>query len=204
MSKDLIRCKLNCEFGHPYYGFLTFLTTEIDLKNLFLIKNIKIAIESSVMPIKNDSASKGVVLFGLGILTGWVVKHLFESPEVTQKRQALMHNLADLREKLADSDEAQRVQEIFGQVTDEATEIYQDAKEELIHELSMLRLSLDEIDKQKYVEIVNDIISDIRERNGLSEKQITNFTEALMADFSKIKERRSRLKKRTRLLARRQ
>lgn len=146
--------------------------------------------------MKHHHPSKPVLLFGIGVLTGWVVKQLFDSPEVTKKRQELMANLDDIREQLAESDEAQRVKEIFGQVTDEATRMYQETREELIQELSSLRVALDEIDKSKYIAIVTGIIEDLRDNGSMSDQQLDRLQTSLNSDFSKLKRRRERARAR--------
>lgn len=139
--------------------------------------------------------AKGILFFGLGVAAGWIVKQLFDSPEATQKRQKVWSKLQDLQERLADTDEAQRVEKIFGQVSDEATRIYQTVKEDLIRELSILQVAVEDIDKQKYLSIVEDIVEDLKVDNDLSDAQLDRLTQALSDDFSKIKRRRSRLKR---------
>lgn len=140
-----------------------------------------------------DSTSKNVLVFGLGLAAGWFVKQLFDSPEFAQKKDALIDRTTDIRNRLMDSDEAARIKEIFGKTSDELTSVYQETKEKVVSELGMLKTSLEDIDKQRYIGLVTDIVAQLRSDSRLSGEQLEALTQALTDDYSKIKRKRSQL-----------
>jgi hypothetical protein len=143
--------------------------------------------------MQKDSTSKNMFVFGLGLVAGWFVKHLFDSPEFARKKDELLATTDEIRAQLMDSDEAERIKEIFGKTSEELTDSYHEAKEKLISELGMLQVSLESIDKQRYVELVTDVINDVRTNRQLSTDQIEALAKALSSDFTKIKRKRSQL-----------
>lgn len=140
--------------------------------------------------MKNSSTSQNVFLFGVGIVAGWCIKQLFDSREFKSKHHEINNLLENIKVKLADSDEAKKISDIFGKTSQELTDVYRHSKDSLAQELSTLRTSLEEIDKQKYVGIVTGIINELRTQNRLSAPQIEALTKSLTSDFNKIKRNR--------------
>lgn len=140
---------------------------------------------------KRNSSSNNLVVFGLGIVAGWFVKQLFDSPQGQKQREKVMTSARELQERLADSDQAERVREVFGRVSKDATKTYQESKDRLVKELSMLKTSLGEIDKQKYVGIVTEIVTGLSKEKKLDAQQVERLTRSLTDDFKKLKASRS-------------
>ncbi len=141
------------------------------------------------------STSNNLVVFGAGLVAGWVVKQLFDSPEFKPQKDRILSKASELRERLTDSDEAERIKEIFGKTGKEVTSVYHEAKESLINELDTLKLSIEEIDKGKYVEIVTAIGTTLKNDQRLPEDQVQKLSKALIDDFKKLRERRKDFKK---------
>lgn len=132
------------------------------------------------------SSTTPLLVFAAGMAAGWVAKQLFETPEVQERTKALRLTADDWRQRLADSDEAERVKEIFGKVSREATEMYQDAKADLVDQLETLQGSLNDLDKSKYLEIVTEIVAGIQKDRELPEDQVKKLTRALNSDWQKV------------------
>lgn len=137
------------------------------------------------------SPTTPLFLFAAGMAAGWIAKQLFDTPEVQQRTRSLIMTARDLKDRLAESDEADRVKEIFGKVTQDATAMYQDAKANLMDELESLQISFDELDKRKYLGIVSDIVAGLRDERQLPEDQVKKLTRALNSDWQKISQDRS-------------
>lgn len=135
--------------------------------------------------MKNNS-SKNILILGVGIAAGWVMKQLFDSPEGREKREAMKERMEMLRTQFEDSDEAARVKAIFGEVSQEALKIYHEVKEMVIKKLGELQVAFDEIDKAKYEEIVNDIVASLEKDEGITKEQIEKLKKALMEDYKKL------------------
>lgn len=134
------------------------------------------------------SSTTPLLLFAAGMAAGWVAKQLFDSPEMQERTKSMRITAEEWRQRLADSDEAERVREIFGKVTNEATAMYQEAKAELVDQLESLHGSFEELDKGKYLEIVAEIVSGMRENRELPEEQVKKLTRALNSDWQKVSE----------------
>lgn len=137
------------------------------------------------MTNKNNS-SRNLVVFGVGLVTGWLVKQLFDSPQVKEKREEMMDSAEELRQRLADSDEVSRITEVFGSYSRELAKFYQQAKEQLITQLGDLRISFDQIDKERYQAIVTEIVKSAGKDGQLPASQLEKLKQALIEDFSKL------------------
>jgi len=127
-----------------------------------------------------------ILIFGAGLAAGWIVKQLFDSPEFEPQKRQVLATAKELRQRLSDSDEADRVRGIFGKTTRDFTQIYQDTKENVLEEIENLRLSLDDLDKNRYVEIVTNIIKSMKNDQDLPEDQLKKLSQSLVKDFEKI------------------
>lgn len=137
---------------------------------------------------QKKSVSPNIIVFGLGLVAGWFAKHLFESPEVQQKKEEAMASVAELQERLLDSDEVERAKEIFGNPSEELAEMYSDAKEELISGLADLKVTFKDLDKTKYLGIVGEIVTEVAKNRELPDAQLKKLRNALEADFGKLRD----------------
>ena len=142
---------------------------------------------------ESNFSSKNMMLFGLGLVAGWFVKKMFDSPQFEPHREKIVATTEELKLRLLESEPAERVRDIFGQATDELLDVYLNTKEKLIAELSLLKVSLDEIEKKKYITIVTELINDLRSENKLSSRQLESLMTALQKDFSKVTRQRRQL-----------
>ncbi len=99
------------------------------------------------------SDSKSSNKFGLGLLFGTIVgglAALFLSPASgKQNRDLVAKKIKKLEKILADSDVEKKVKEIFGEVTEEATDTYNKAKKEFIKGLAEVKETVEGLDKEK-------------------------------------------------------
>jgi hypothetical protein len=139
---------------------------------------------------ENSSTTKNIIMFGLGVTAGWFIKQLFDSPQFAPQKEKITATAQELRTRLMESEPAERVRTIFGSLSDELLSIYVESKEKLVAELSELKVSIDEIDKKKYISIVTAIINELRTENKLSSKQLEALTKALQSDYVIIRQRK--------------
>jgi hypothetical protein len=140
------------------------------------------------------TTSNTLLLITAGLAAGWMAKQLFDSPQFKPQKDKVMATTKELRKRLATSDQAEVVKDIFGKSTKDVTKLYDDAKEKLISELDALKVSFDEINKQKYLGIVADIAAGLRTEKQLPEEQVEKLTRSLSRDFSRLKSHYRRVK----------
>lgn len=143
---------------------------------------------------RKSSTTQNVVTFSLGLVAGWFVKQLFDSPKFQNQREQVMITANELRQRLVDFDEDGRIKTIFGKNSKEFKQIYQETREKIINELETLQIAFDEIDKEKYSSIVTEVLDSLKD-SRLGKEQIENLSQALLADFKKINRRRQQVKK---------
>lgn len=100
--------------------------------------------------------------FGIGLLVGTVLGGLaafFLSPKSgKENREALVAKIKKIQKKLRDAHVAERVKEIYGETSEEAVKLYTKVSKELALKLEEVREKWEEIDTDKYVKIVNEIV----------------------------------------------
>ncbi len=129
--------------------------------------------------------------FGLGLLIGTVIGGLtaffFSPTSGPENREEVAKKIKQLEKLLEEKEVDKKVKEIFGEVTDEAVRIYNQAKEWLIADLAELKLTVAEIDKEKYMEAVEDIMKKVRKEVKKDGKQLEKLKKQLMKEWGKMK-----------------
>lgn len=110
----------------------------------------------------NDKKSK----FGLGVLIGTIIggiTALFLSPKSGEEnREIVVKKVQELKKLLEEKEVDTKVKEIYGEVNEEAKDIYFKVKDWLIEELSQLKEKVEEIDKEKYEKAVQKVLKRVK------------------------------------------
>lgn len=128
-----------------------------------------------------------LLTFAGGVAAGWLIS-LFMSTEIkTKTKKAIQKDAEKLKDILTNQENRERVAAIFDDVTQKTTNTYKTAQSKLISGLTSLKYSLEEIDKDKYQQVVNQIIKDLQDNEQINLKQAKKLKTYLVADFELIK-----------------
>ncbi|MBI2641339.1 YtxH domain-containing protein [Candidatus Roizmanbacteria bacterium] len=112
--------------------------------------------------VSNKKSSR----FGLGILLGMVVgaiAGIFMAPKSgKENREAVLKKLQQLKKELQDAEIDKKVKEIYGDVTEKSLELYAKTRKELVKRLDDIKERVEEIDTDKYIEMVEDVVERVR------------------------------------------
>jgi gas vesicle protein len=144
--------------------------------------------------MKNDSK------FGLGVVIGAVVgaaAGIFLAPKSgKENREVVMEKFTDLKKAFETGNFDAKVQEIFGQVTDQTREWYRKSTDVLVKRLDHMKDAVMTLDKGKYVEIVGQVIEGLVEEKQVPKEEMEKLRKYLESDYKKIVEYQEQ-KKRT-------
>jgi len=129
--------------------------------------------------------------FGLGLLLGTVIggiTALFLSPNTGEEnREIVAKKINELRKLLEEKEVDKKVKEIFGEVTEEAKNLYMRAKEELIEALARLKESIENIDREKYMSVVEDVMKKVQKETKREVKQLEKLKNHLLEEWNKLR-----------------
>lgn len=129
--------------------------------------------------------------FGLGLLLGTVIggiTALFLSPNTGEEnREIVAKKIQDLKTLMEEKEVDKKVKEIFGEVTEEAKNLYMKAKEELIEALARLKESIENIDKEKYMSVVEDVMKKVQKETNREVKQLEKLKNHLLEEWNKLR-----------------
>jgi len=138
---------------------------------------------------------------GLGVLIGTIIggiTALFLSPNTGEENRKIAgEKIKELEDLLKEKEIDKKVKEIFGNVTHEAEELFIKTKKAVIKELAVLKDKLEDVDKGKYVKIVEKVITDLKKNPNHSLKDLEKLRDYLVGDWKKIVEHKERKSKKS-------
>jgi gas vesicle protein len=128
--------------------------------------------------------------FGLGIVLGAVlggVGALLLNPQTgKENREAVVKKMKELKKKIEEGKYDEKVKEIFGEVTANTKKMYLSAKEQLVSRLADVHEMIKDIDKNKYLDLVDEVVREVKKESKYSEKVIDRLKDNLAEDWNKI------------------
>ena len=94
--------------------------------------------------------------------------------------------LEDEEKMLEEEHIDKKVKEIFGEVTEEARDLYLKTKKELIKRLSELKETIEHIDREKYETVVKETVDIIKKEAKKEGKEMEKLKEALLKEWKKL------------------
>ncbi len=129
--------------------------------------------------------------FNAGIIFGAVVGGLaayFLSPRTgKENREMFKKKIKELNKMLEEGELKDRVREIYGDVTEQSKKTYTLAREELDTRLNDVKKSVDDIDKDKYKSILDDVITRVQDETKESVDRLTQLRDYFMEKFNQTK-----------------
>lgn len=136
-------------------------------------------------------AKKGnIFLTGLfGTLIGAVGGLLLAPQSGKKTREEIKKMLSKLNKEVETGvkDTKERVVEIFGNASEEATNKYKEIKSAVMGKVAEVKTAGKEIDKEKYSTIVEDVVKDFKEDLKATKNGATKLVTQLKKDWEKIK-----------------
>lgn len=127
--------------------------------------------------------------FGLGVLIGAAlgsVAAFFLSPKSgPENREMIMKKLESIKKLLKEKSLDEIVMEIFGKVTDEGKRLYTVARDEMNTRLDAMKETVEDIDRDKYVELVDDVIERVKKEGDVSKERLEKLHAFLMNRWGK-------------------
>ena len=128
--------------------------------------------------------------FGLGLLFGTIIGGLtafFLSPTSGPENQKLVaKKIKELEKLLTDSDLEKKVKEIFGEATEEATEVYKKAKKIFIKTLAEAKGTIESLDKEKVSEVAHETVEILRKEVKHEGKEMEKLKAELSKEWKKL------------------
>ncbi len=143
-----------------------------------------------LLELRSMTEQKKSSKFGLGIIVGLIsgaVAGVFLAPKTGKKMRAdLTKKAKQIRNMLKDADPEIIISDIFDEVTEKSTSVYNEVKDMLSEKLADLAESAQAIDKGKYLQVVRAIIDELRGRQKMTEEQLDKVKKHLEEDFGKL------------------
>jgi archaellum component FlaD/FlaE len=92
----------------------------------------------------------------------------------------------EIKKSLKEVSERERIEAIFGEVSREATERYHEAKGMLTARLGELKQAVDTIDKEKYGNVVQDVVKELKKEGQMTAVQLKKLSAYLAEDYQKV------------------
>lgn len=128
--------------------------------------------------------------FGLGLIVGVIggaLAGIFLSPKSgRENREAVSKKINELKEAMDKGELQEKVKEIFGDVSDRSVKFYNEARDEVMSRLDTLRDRAEDIDRDKYIKLVNQSIDDLKEKNKLPGDKLKKIKDYFIADWNKL------------------
>ncbi|MDO8497538.1 MAG: hypothetical protein Q7S61_03260 [bacterium] len=132
---------------------------------------------------KNNGAK-----FGLGVLVGTVLGGLaafFLSPGSGEENREMVKKKVDELVKLLKEQEIdKKVKEIYGEVTAEGKKAYTQARKELVGKIEDMKDEMENFDKEKYMEMVEDVVKNVEKTAKNPEGAVKKLRESLIESWN--------------------
>jgi len=122
--------------------------------------------------------------FGVGLIVGiaaGALAGIFMAPKSgKENRKMAAKKLKELKEKLESGELEEQVRKTFGDTTDQLTKFYQDTRTEVLKRMNEMGENMNAND---YVQMVKDVITKAREKQGVSEKEAHKMQKYLEEEY---------------------
>lgn len=122
--------------------------------------------------------------FGAGLVLGALLggaAAFFLSPKTgKENREMAKKKLAEWKERYEGKSAEEIAKEIFGTASAEGKKLYMRAQEEMNKQLDSIKKSADEIDQDKYVSVVKEVMSRLQEEKEATKDRLGKLQEYLM------------------------
>lgn len=129
---------------------------------------------------KKTGFSAGLVL---GAILGGAAALMLSPKSGKEHRKFIAAKLKELREGLDKFELQDKVEQIFGDVSEQSIEFYQQSRDELAKRIENARDRWDELDTDKYKELVREAVDQVREKGNFSSDHMNQLKDYLVEDW---------------------
>ena len=119
-----------------------------------------------------DKKSKSGILLILGAIIGAITALFLSTDEKGETKETVKKKVSLLKNRLKDAKEEEVIKKIFGSKSKQVTKTYQKAKKQLATKLAKIKGSIAKIDKQKYTNVVNEIVAELKKNKEATSPQL--------------------------------
>ncbi len=134
--------------------------------------------------------------FGWGLLLGTILGGLgalFLSPKSgKENRELVAKKIAELEQILEEKELDKVLKDIFGEANKETKKILFQAKEKLINKLANLKGAIDNIDKDKFRELVEEVVDKLQFEAKREVKEMIKLKEHLFKEWYKLQKNKNK------------
>ena len=128
--------------------------------------------------------------FGLGLLVGTVLgglTALFLSPKSgKENREMVIKMVKELKKDIEKLEIDLKVREIWGEVSEEGEKIYRKARKDLLKKLDLLQDKWDELDKEKYMKMVEEVVEGLKKEMPKAADKVMELKESFVKDWNRV------------------
>lgn len=116
----------------------------------------------------------------LGALLGGVATFFLSPKSGKENREMAKEKLDAWKRKFENKSPQEIAKEIFGHATDEGKKLYEKAQELLNSKLDDLKSKVEEIDQDKYTDVVKEVISKVQKEKEATEERVEKLKKFLL------------------------
>lgn len=137
--------------------------------------------------------------FGFGLIVGTVLGALagiFLAPQSgKENREMVLEVVEKLKKNIDKMAIDKKVKEIWGEVSEEGVRVYTQVRKGLLVKLEEFRDKWEEIDKEKYISLVEDAVESAKKNSSTTAEKLAKLKKAFVKDWETIMEEKTRAKK---------
>ena len=134
----------------------------------------------------------GKTKFGAGLVLGALLggaAAFFLSPKTgKENREMAKKKLAEWKERYEGKSAEEIAKEIFGSASAEGKKLYMRAQDEMNKNLDKIKKSADEIDQEKYISVVKEVMGRLQDEKEATKERISKLQEYLMDRWEYVAE----------------
>lgn len=111
--------------------------------------------------MSDKSGSKFSLGLVLGVVGGALAAFFLTPTTGEENRKKAMEAFHKIKKMAEEGELEDKVYEVFGEVTDEGTRLYEESRKELISRLGSLKGQVDSLDKEKFTQFVDEVVSKV-------------------------------------------
>ena len=125
----------------------------------------------------------------IGALAGAIGGMLLAPKSGKETRKDIAKLASDISKKIRTetNETKERVKDVFGKVTEEATDKYNEVKNAVVGKVASLRTAGEEMDKDKYGKVVEGVVADFKDDFKATKEGAGKIVNYLKKDWEKLK-----------------
>ena len=132
--------------------------------------------------------SKFGLTLALGALLGGAAAFFLTPKSGKENRELAKKKWAELHLAIKTKSKEEIVKEIFGTASKEGKKLYDIAQKEMNTRLDQLKEKYPDIDKGKYMGVVNDVVGRLKEEKEATKDRLTDLTDFLKSRWEYVSE----------------